>query len=235
MLSYCKTNLFFNLISIAIFSFLNFACALHAPLSEAAIFNDDLPETENFRSIMKSSETRLSLTKSFYSYSFRNKYLLANDGIVDSTMNPLWQIGLSGYSFLLHPSKRLTIGINPSLIINAGIDFNYHLGHDYYLTGIANTLLSSELIFQKKLFHSNVIQGSLGICYRNEKQEFRNLSFDSVVGRKFNVEMYGIRYLMNFNLSNLELRTITAIYFENIYQTPVINIGLSYNGLFIKN
>ncbi|MBL1215110.1 MAG: hypothetical protein HND52_17225 [Ignavibacteriae bacterium] len=201
-------------------------CALHAPLSEEIIFDDELEETTDFNSIFRSSKVRVSLTKSYYSKTFeslnRERYAVN----VDTTLNPFWQIGVAGYSFLLVFGDKFSIGLNPSLLVNAGADFTYEISSNLYITGLGNLTKNAELILQTKIFDGKYFKGSFGFNYRHERQGYINF-FSMDKTEPFDVNLIGIRGVLYFPLMRNNHRLQLGLAYDMKYKTPVFNIGFS--------
>jgi hypothetical protein len=215
-----------KLIFLFLISFVLTGCALHAPLSEELVFDDELQETTDFNSIFRSSKVRVSLTKSYYSKTFeklnRERYAVN----VDTVLNPFWQIGVSGYSLLLVFGDKFSIGINPSLLLNAGADFTYEISNNLYITGLGNLTKNAELILQTKIFDRKYLKGSIGFNYRHERQGFENF-FSMDKTKPFDVNMIGLRGVIYFPLLRHNYRAQFGFSYDMKYKTPIYNIGLS--------
>ena len=219
-------NVKLKILVLSLWGLLITGCALHAPLSEEIIFDDELQETTDLISIFRSSEVRVSLTKSYYSKTFENLNRERYAVNVDTTLNPFWQIGVAGYSFLLVFGDKFSIGINPSLLLNAGADFTYEISNNLYITGLGNLTKNAELILQTKFFDGKYFKGSFGFNYRHERQGYINF-FSMDKAQPFDVNIIGIRGVLYFPLLCHNYRAQFGFSYDVKHRTPIYNIGLS--------
>jgi hypothetical protein len=206
-------------------------CSLHAPASETIVFEKNLPNVKGIMSALNSSAPNNSVSKTFFTKKFVEKHREKDPESDNYPLNKLWEYGIGYYSLFLKFDDNFAISLNPALFINAGADFTYHMGDDFYITGIANIQSSGEVILQKKIFDDINMQGSLGLAFRREQQS-TDFAMEASQIEFITVNMTGIRYAMNIKLFRNNIGLNAGLYYESNYNTPVVNAGIIYRGIF---
>ncbi len=229
-----RSNLPYSLFLILALVIIN-GCGIHAPVSESMIIEDKPTKIEGFRDVIRLIERKPSVSYSIYPGNFRDLTINQHAKGVDTTLNRLWQIGISGHSILIRLRNNFSLGLNPGAIFNFGADFTYEFFDRTYFTGVVNILGSGEIIVQRKILDNDFIILSLGASYRHEQMEYRLVSLKpSRTGeaktKPFGINLWGIRGLIAFPyLNNKDFRSIVGIYKEPNYNILVINLGTVFS------
>jgi len=228
-----------NIIGLLLVSLTFSRCALHTPISESILFEEKV-ESNNESLIFDDSEqdeskflfvnyNSSSLNKSFYNNQFQAEALKTHNVSNEFFLNVLWQYGFSSINLLYSLDDRFYIGINPSLVFNAGIDFTYKASENIYITGSGNTLLNYEIIIQSEIINYRKFKASLGINFRHERQDFTIIYHSYQVRNIFGTNMLGVRSLFKIPIKSVSLSGVLGVYYEFSYGTPVFKLGLGYS------